>query len=294
MIFERLTLDAVNRAAHTHDYASGKSINVARVLHTLDREAVACGFVGGHRGEFLRHDLDRAGIRHDFVTVAASTRQCITVIDHTAGTATELVEESNPIEQTEWEALDAKLRNLLPKAKVWVFSGTLAPGASPDFYAKWLPLARQTGAIAIVDACGQPLKLAMQHDGFTVKVNREEFTTKLGVSATSDEELSESVIGQVPRAGLLVVTLGARGALASDGRACWRVAGPAVTAVSAVGSGDAFAAGLAAALHDGAPLPDACRLAAACGAANALTPYAGHVNRDDVDRLMKQVVVQEL
>src|SRR5690348_4688636 len=102
MIFERFAVDAVNRAAHTHDYASGKSINVARVLHTLGRDAVATGFVGGDRGEFLRRDLDQSGIRHDFVTVAAPTRQCITIIDKSAGTATELVEESHQVEPAGW------------------------------------------------------------------------------------------------------------------------------------------------------------------------------------------------
>jgi len=294
MIFERLTLDAVNRTKDVRDYASGKSINVARVLHTLGRDAVACGFVGGHRGEFLRHDLDRVGIRYDFVTVAAPTRQCITVIDRAAGTATELVEESSPVDQSGWDALDAKLRAVLPTAKAWVFSGTLAPGASPDFYAKWLPLAHEFAAHAIVDARGEPLKLALRHDRFTVKVNREEFTTALGVMAATDEELARCMVRHVPVGGNLVVTLGAKGALASDRRACWRVAAPPVHAVSAVGSGDAFAAGLAAALHAGAPLPEACRLAAACGAANAVTAYAGHVRSDDVNRLLDQIHVQEL
>ena len=35
MVFRKLTLDAVNRAATTLDGAAGKSINVAKVLKTL-------------------------------------------------------------------------------------------------------------------------------------------------------------------------------------------------------------------------------------------------------------------
>lgn len=292
MLFERLTVDAVNRSAHVHDYASGKSINVSRVLHTLGRDVVACGFAGGDRGEFLRRDLDRIGIRHEFVSVAAPTRQCITVIDRSAATATELVEEAHAVDASGWEALEVKLRELLPRARVWVFSGTLAPGAAADFYARWLPMARELDAQAIVDVRGDPLKAALRHERFTVKVNREEFITTLGVTAVDVSELARQMIRHVPPGGNLVITLGAEGALCSDGRECWRVAAPRVKAVSAVGSGDAFAAGLAAGLHDGQPLVEACRLGAACGAANALTPYAGHVEQDEVDRLTGQVSVE--
>src|SRR5580765_2845376 len=96
MTFERLTLDSVNRASHVHEYASGKSVNAARVLHTLGDDVLATGFLGGERAAFFRSDLDRSAIAHDFVTVDAPTRLCTTVIDRSGGTATELIEESHP------------------------------------------------------------------------------------------------------------------------------------------------------------------------------------------------------
>lgn len=82
--------------------------------------------------------------------------------------------------------------------------------------------------------------------------------------------------------------------MAGDGQAVWRVRSPGIEAVSAVGSGDAFAAGLAIGLRRGDPLPDACRLAAACGAANALTPLAGHLRTEDVTQLSADVIVEQI
>jgi len=294
MTFERLTLDAVNRSAQVHDYASGKSVNVARVLRTLGREPLACGLVGGERGEFLRRDLDAAGIRHEFVTVVAPTRQCITVIDRAAGAATELVEEPHHVEEAGWDGLDEKLRRLIPAARACVFSGTLAPGAPLDFYARWVRATTDAGAHAILDARGQPLALAFRHQRFTVKINREEFVSTFGVEVPNDAALAREMPRHAPVGGNLVTTIGAAGALATDGHSCWRIIVPPVKAISAVGSGDAFAAGLAAGLCDDMALPDACRLAAACGAANALTPHAGHVTSDDVERLTAQVIVRPL
>ncbi len=47
MIFHRVNVDHVNRAALTLDGAAGKSINVAKVLHALGGPVTAVGFLGG-------------------------------------------------------------------------------------------------------------------------------------------------------------------------------------------------------------------------------------------------------
>jgi tagatose 6-phosphate kinase len=63
-------------------------------------------------------------------------------------------------------------------------------------------------------------------------------------------------------------------------------------AVSAVGSADAFAGGLAVALSQNQSLPEALKLAVACGAANAMTKLAGYVDRDVVMELATRVEVK--
>src|SRR5688572_4327077 len=108
MRFDRLTLDEVNRASSVDEYASGKSVNVARVAHQLGAEVLELGFVGGDRGEYLRQRLDVDRVPHDFVTVPRSTRLCTTLIDNATGTVTELVEESFKVPTHHWEELEAK------------------------------------------------------------------------------------------------------------------------------------------------------------------------------------------
>src|SRR6185312_5625608 len=216
MEFELLALDAVNRAREVQDYASGKSVNVARVIHALGGEVLATGFVGGERGAMLCRDLDSAGVRHDFVTVSAPTRQCITVIDRLNGTATELVEESSRVAPADWALLETKLRELLPHATVWVFSGTLAPAGPPDFYARWLSLARQAGARAIVDASKEPLRLAMRDPNVTLKMNRDELAATLDADLRDDASLITAIRKHTPPAGCLIVTLGSAGVVACE------------------------------------------------------------------------------
>ncbi len=294
MIFDRVELDAVNRAAEVIDYASGKSPNVARVLQTLGADVLEVGFAGGDRGRFLISDLEQAGIRCDFVQAFAQTRLCTTVIDRSAGTATELVEESTPIETSTWSELHRKLSDLVPRAKFCVFSGSLPPQAPQDFYARWAERAAELGIPMILDARGVPLRLALGHKGLIAKLNQEELSGTLNRPLESDADISSAAKEIHPPEGAVVVTMGARGAIATNGQTTWRVASPKVKAISAVGSGDAFAAGLAIDLSRGRDLAEALITAAACGAANAMTALAGHLSADDVARLSSAIRVEQL
>jgi tagatose 6-phosphate kinase len=289
MTFTKVALDEVNRATSVHEYASGKSANVARVLHTLGHDVLAMGFLGGDSGKFYRSDLDRAGIPHDFVTVAPSTRLCTTVIDESTGTATELVEESKPLEARDFETLLEKLAAQLKNVDLLVLSGTLAPGANPDFYARCMKLARRDVRV-ILDAVGDPLLSALPLRPFVIKPNQSEVGRTLDADVDSEDALRGAMRELVSRgAKWVVVTRGRAGTLVTDGSSFWQVNTPKVKVISPIGSGDSFAAGLASALLKGDDVPQGCILAAACGSANAMTPLAGHVRREDLESLVKQI-----
>jgi len=178
---------------------------------------------------------------------------------------------------------------LLPTASVWIFSGTLAPDGPKDFYARWVPYAREIGARVIIDVSGEPLRLAMAQAGAILKMNRDEFSATLGQDLSNDSVLVAAMLQHTPPGGALVVTLGSAGAMASDGRSCWKASSPKVATVSAVGSGDSFAAGLGIGLHQNQSLPEALKLAIACGAANAMTAQAGFLDKNAVIELQGNV-----
>ncbi len=291
MVFKKLELGEVNRALEVHQDIAGKSVNVAKALRALQKPVLATGFVGGQRGDFIRQELDRRGINHDFVSVAPQTRLCVTILDQGAGTITELVEESQPVEESAWDQLLAKVSKL-PRAQMLILSGTLAGGARPAFYRQCI---ESTQLPAIVDTQGQVLLESLKARPLVAKPNRKELGVALGLSVDSDSSLQHAMIELVGLgAKNAVITLGADGAMAFDGSEFCHVTSPKVDAVNSVGSGDAFTAGLAAALVDGQTLSEACRLGAACGAANALTLMAGEVRAEDVKRLLEQTTVQRV
>ena len=128
------------------------------------------------------------------------------------------------------------------------------------------------------------MKLSLAHDHFIVKLNRDELAATLGIPLDSDEAIVQAA-RQIAPAGGARSSRWARKwlAIAFDGRHTWRVITPKVKAISAVGSGDAFAAGLAWSLMRGMSLPQALVAGSACGAANALTAFSGQMNHSDFE-----------
>jgi tagatose 6-phosphate kinase len=294
MTFNQLVIDSVNRTADVTQYASGKSINAGRVLHTLGIPVTCTGFVGGDTGEFLLTDLDDAEIEHCFVRVDHPTRLCITLIDQTAGTATELIQESNALLPQSYEQLISKFNEHLAAATGVLLSGSLPPEAPVDFYSQCVATAIGANKFVVLDATGEPLRLALKNRPTVIKPNRQELSQTVGSPVESDEQL-KSAIRQLLAMGpqWAVVTNGAKDTVASDGKSFWKISTPKVKVVSPIGSGDSFAAGLTAGIFGEKPVPEACKLAAACGSANAMTARAGHVSRDEVSQLVGEVQISE-
>ncbi len=293
MLFRQLVVDAVNRAGTTLDVASGKSINVAKVLKMLGEQPMAVGFIGGDRGEFIRAAMTRLGIESEFVTVTAQTRQCTTVIDESAGTHTELVEESQAVAPADGDKLLAILRRRITGCQAAVMSGTIAPGAPVDLYFQCTQLAETVGALSVVDAQKAPLLEALKARPGLVKPNRPELAATVG-RELEDEASVMAAMRELSERGArrVIVTAGKDPALAFDGRNYWRILAPQIKAVNPTGSGDAFTAGLVWRLLRGDDLGEACRWAAAAGAANALTALVGEVDRADVERLAREVEIR--
>jgi tagatose 6-phosphate kinase len=290
MVFRRLAVDAVNRAVETLDGIAGKSVNVAKVLKELGEEPVALGFIGGDRGEELRQTLEQRGVKTDFIQVLERTRQCITVIDGSAGTQTELVEESKAVNAETYEALIAKIQRRVGGCKAMVLSGTLTPGAPTDFYLRCVRTAREHNVLTAVDAQAAALMKSLDGEPDLVKPNRAELGATLGRELREERDALKAAQELIERgAKNVVVTAGKAPTIACDTKQSWRISNPDIKAVNPIGSGDAFTAGVVSRLLKGEGLSEACRWGAACGAANAVNLMAGEVKEEDLKRLIKEV-----
>ena len=291
MQFTHFTPNEVNRAAAVTRHASGKPINVARVLHTLGEFVCAIVPLGGQLGNLAREDLQKSDIDFAGPTVAAETRLCVTVIEN--NTATELIEESNPLAESETDALLAILLGRIPRCISLILSGSLAPNVAPDFYAKCCQIAAKAAKPVILDARGPELLAALEHRPLIVKPNLAELASTLQIKIVTDADLRRAIATLHDRgAQNVVITRGPRGCVLSDAQHLWQIPALQIPLVSPIGSGDAFAAGLAAGLSRQLDLPAAAKLATAAAAANAMMPGAGFLSLDDVQSLQPRVQLE--
>jgi 1-phosphofructokinase family hexose kinase len=275
MEFNHLTPDTVNRATRTTVVAAGKSINAARAAITMGATNVAAiGFAGGTTGQDLLALARATGITTHFTQVAPPTRVCITAIDHHASTSTELVEESAEVQASDYEKLLADLTALLATSPpgVLVLSGSLTPAGPPDFYARCVQAASQHHWQTIVDATGEPLKLALAHRPTWIKPNSAEFAQALNLPASDEPALKQAAAHLSSHGTSCLITRGPAGAWLATSGQCTTLTVPKIQPISPIGSGDSVTGVLAAQLARGASPKDAAKLALAAGVANALTP----------------------
>lgn len=272
----------------------GKGINVSRVIRELGGESIAMGFAPGGLGSHVLQTLEKDGIICDFIRTSGEMRTNITLLDESKHLNTIL---SEPGPETEIEAVVAlkqRLRRILREGDWLVIAGSIPPPLSPSIYADLIHDAVEMGVHTMLDADGEALAQGASARPEILKGNRRELERLIG-SPLSDEGSTLEAARKLRDGGIpqVLVTRGKQGAI-GVGEIEIRGIAPKVRAISAVGSGDAFLAGVVLTLSRGGSLEEAMRLGIACGTAAVLTPGTELCHRREVDILSSRVGVETI
>jgi len=270
----------------------GGGINVARAIRKLGGDALACFPVAGPAGELLQQLLEAEGVPQRSVPVAGWTRENLNVQEEVSGRQFRFCMPGAALSETEWSAFLDWLRQLRPAPAFVVASGSLPPGVPPEFYAEVAATVRGLGSRFVLDTSGVPLARAADAGVYLLKPSLHEFRTLMGEPDVDEPRLA-SLGSMVVKRGwceVLVLSLGAGGALWVTGSEWERLAAPAVPVKSSVGAGDSMVAGIVLALSRGRSLREAVRFGVAAGAAAVMNPGTALCRREDVERLYPQVM----
>jgi 1-phosphofructokinase family hexose kinase len=283
------------RVAETREAAGAKGLNVARVARTLGLPARVCGPLAGANGRRIAALAEAEGFdAHWSWLPRGESRICMLVIDQDAPDTLVINERGPEMSAADWDALARLVSAEAAQAAAIAVSGSLPPG---------VPASRLTALLrelssrreVYLDTSGAALAEALDLPLALLKVNAEELGEALGATlATPAEARAAAAHVQARGPAAVIATLGKAGALAVGEGGAWLARGPEVAAISAVGSGDAVLAGVAAALAQRHGLAEALRLGVACGAANTLLIGAGIVRADDVARLRDATTLVEI
>jgi len=252
--------------------AGGKGINVSRVAKILGEPTLATGWLGGRTAGFIKERLKKEGIASDFVSIAGESRLNLTILDPVISSQTHLVEKGPRIFPSEIKKLKEKIGDLVRKARVVVFSGSVPPGVSENIYHSLIRLAyrEKEDIIPILDTRGEPLKQGLQGRPFMLKPNKEEMENLIGRSLESEADLIRQVRALLNKyVQLVVVSRGKDKVMVMEKKSLLMVSPPEINSLNTIGAGDALVGGFAVGLSRGLSLKEMSTLAVACAAASA-------------------------
>ena len=287
-----------HRAVEQTSMAGGKGVNVARALKTLGQPVIATGVAGGPTGTRIIQQLTDEAILNDFVRIREESRTSTAVIDDTTGEQTEINERGPAVSEAEIELFRDKLLYLAKGAAVCVFAGSLPGGVADSFYAEMIVELNQMGVTTVLDAEGEPLRLATRVEPTMVSPNELEAEELVGHEFSDDEDRLRGLHEMAElgaREAAMTLPSGCVALVGDDGdRSLYRVTLEPRETRSTVGSGDAFLAGYVAARYTGRAPEDCLRFGVACGAESTQHFGAGVVDPREVERLMPEVQVEQL
>ncbi len=270
-------MGAVNRVPQFTTIPGGKGLNVGRVLARHGHRVIACGFAGGDSGRQLQELVTADGLDAVFTTTAARTRIGFAVTTPEGQTSAAL-EHGFAVSAAECGALVRSIADRLSGCQLVIGSGSVPDVSCTSLWRLILAAADVAEVPCWIDSYGDSMREALTsgHPPLLAKPNRQEY-------------------GQQERAWLncpeLHLTDGGAGLRIRHPQGRGGGTPPPKIERNALGSGDAYLAGLAHARLSGFSLTDQWRYAAAAGAANAARADVAQIGPQDITPLIDQVTV---
>ena len=294
----RFAVGGVNAVQEVIAGAGGKGNNVARVLARLGHEVTATGFAGGAAGAFIAEALRRSGIAAEFEPIPGESRRCLTVIDRTGGSVTELREPGEPLPAGAAARLIDRVTRLARQADAVAICGSLPPGAPDDLYATLVSGLRSSPVFVALDSSGEPFGRGLEGGPDLIAPNASEMAELIGRLGSVGDAVARTqreVIGRLlPATSRVLLKLGAGGAILVGREWAIKATPPAVAAVNPVGCGDALLAGF---LASGAGRTDPAAdlaFAVAVGTAAALRYGIGEIDPVAVADILGKVRIESI
>ncbi|HEY0555672.1 MAG TPA: 1-phosphofructokinase family hexose kinase, partial [Thermoanaerobaculia bacterium] len=207
----------VNRVAESRAHTGGKGVNVACVLADLGVDVAATGFLGAENAEIFEASFARHGIADRFLRIPGSTRIGLKIVDDHAET-TDINFPGLAPTPDELAGLRERIESLAEPGGWFVLSGSVPAGVPDGVYKILIDRIHELGGKVVLDTSGAPLREAMASVPEVMKPNVEELAELVGRLLATLADVRAAARSLVARGvGLVVVSMGAEGALFVDG-----------------------------------------------------------------------------
>lgn len=239
-----LTPGAVNLVESGSLHPAGKGVNVAKVLAELGAKVTVTGLLGADNQEPFCQLFAELGAEDAFVRVKGASRINVKLVEQD-GRVSDINFPGVEVGADDIAAFERTLFSLAETHDVFVISGSLPRGLSPEQSAQWIATLHEQGKQVLFDSSKAALTAGLEAAPWLVKPNDEELSDWAGKPLTHQAELKSAAEQLATKAiANVVVSLGAEGVMWLDKDGWLRSQPPKMQVVSTVGAGDTLVAGL--------------------------------------------------
>lgn len=263
-------LGRTNRTTGEQMFPGGKGINVSIVLGNLGIENTALGFTAGFTGEQIEREVQKIGLRTDFIHIEEGFSRINVKLKDYDGT--EINGMGPEIGKMHVKELFGKL-DRLGAGDILVLAGSIPKSLPDSIYSDILGRLQDKGVLFVVDATKDLLLNVLQYKPFLIKPNNYELGEIYDVTLETREEVVPYArkLQEKGARNVLVSMAGQGAVLVDEKNAVHTLAAPQGKLVNAVGAGDSMVAGFVAGWTKQQDYDYAFRMGIAAGSASAFS-----------------------
>ncbi len=288
---EQFEVGRENSVMHATKNAGGKGINTSRALTANGVENTAYVILGRENGEAFEDELQKENISYVPFYAEGRIRENIT-LHH--GVETRISMDGFSPDEDMLSALEARMLADGVKDSFVSFAGRIPQGLSAASVKAFLKSLKSAGAKLVLDSQSlSPIDLR-EMGPYLIKPNGQEIGEIYGKGADSLENAAKAAQDLVRggHSSYVMVSLGERGAVWSDGEKCLAVRVPALSDCSStVGAGDSMIAGYLAGCAAQFDIEKTLALAAAYGTAACMREGTQPPLQRDVQSILQNTLV---
>lgn len=292
---ERLQSEKKLRCEEPAYEPGGGGINVSRAIKILGGESLAIYAAGGNEGDQIEMLLKNEGIAQLRIKTESPTRENLMVMESSTSNHYRFGMPGSKLSKSELQQCLEAIQDLPDETEYLVASGSLPPGTPEDFYGEVAKIAQEKNIKCVIDTSGKALLQAAEAGVCIIKPNLSELSSLAGkeeVTGMEQEEIARKIIKD-GKADILIVSLGARGAMLATKDTLEYVVPPTVKIKSTVGAGDSMVAGIIFSISRGDTMREAIKWGVAAGTAATITAGTELCRKEDVEEILKWINKKE-
>ena len=286
---------ALNRVVSSHSVAGGKGINVSLTAAALGVDAECIGFMFKEGSRMFEKRLMVNSTPYNFVWCEGSVRTNIKVQDRATGEITEINDRGEPVGQAALDEMSRLVSLHAENTDYLVFAGSVPPDCPGDYYRRLIENVEGMGCRCILDADGQLLQEGIEARPYMIKPNLAELQRLTGKTFTSLPEIRKAVRPYLNMGiEIVCVSMGAKGAMITDGVDAYYAEGVNIDVKSSVAAGDAMVAGLVCGCIADLGIEESLRMGSACAAARCVTEVSRVIDKTTYKAFRSMIKIEKL